>query len=195
MTFEYYDRTIQNAIDSATNIINESSLLSGSSKIDSLNKATSKIEDAKKNLADLQNNLIMFSTNERVLVQRKTQLFITRIKELEDRVNNNLERAKLFANASVDQFNQVDESEGLRRTQETIGSAVEIGTGILSTLHDHHSKLKNAMNNASMIRSSVSDTDKHVRIMERISKQNKLVVYVIIGLLVLGIIILLYLKF
>ena len=195
MSFDYYEGIVQKGIDDATALVNQSTAESGQKKLETLILATKKIEESSRHFSELQNVIILLPTNERATAQRKVQLFDTRIKEIEGRIEANKQRAKLLSNASLEAKNKVTDEESLEQAQNAMGSAYEIGTGILSQLKQQHNTLSNAKSNTDKLSSSVSDTAKHVSNMERIAKQNKLIIYAIIGLLIAGILLLLYLKF
>ena len=196
MNFEYYENLVQDSIEQSNNLVNQSTALTGQAKIDILNQALVKVDESKNLMGEMQNSLIFLSTNERSSAQRKMQLFNTRIKEIEGRIETNKQKAKLFSNANMNPLvNQESPSESLSKTQNAIGSACEIGKGIISTLRDQHDKLMNAKTNADAIKASVANTATHVSRMERVAKQNKLIVYIVIGLLVIAILLLLYIKF
>ena len=196
MTIEYYESLAQDAIDQANSIINDASSQTGQSKIDMLTLAKQTIDDSSNFLREMQNLLILLPTNEKAQAQRRIKLLSTRIKELEGRIETDKQRTKLFSNVSLDPIiNSESQTESLSRTQNAIGSANQIGAGILSTLKSQHSVLKNAKMNADAIKSSVASTATRVRNMEKVAKQNKIIIFTIIGLLIVGIILLLYLKF
>ena len=196
MTVEYYESLAQQSLEQANSLINESSSHTGQTKIDMLNEAMRKSEETQNYLGEMQNLMILLPTNEKVQVQRRVQLLTTRIKEVEGRIETNKQRVKLLSNVSLDPLNNSEsQTESLSRTQNAIGSACEIGTGILSSLRDQHDKLSNAMNNAKGVIASVANSATHVSNMERVARQNKIIVYTVIGLLVAGILLLLYIKF
>ena len=196
MTFEYYESLAQQSLEQANTLINESTSQTGQMKIDMLNQALRKSEETSNHLGEMQNLMILLPTNEKAQAQRRVQLLTTRIKEVEGRIETNKQRVKLLSNISLDPLNNSEsQTESLSRTQNAIGSACEIGTGILSTLKDQHDKLSNAMSNAKGVIASVANTATHVTNMERVARQNKIIIYTVIGLLVVGILLLLYLKF
>ena len=193
MTLEYYESLVQQTMEQANSLINNSSAETDQKKMDMLNLAQSKIEDCYSQLGEMKNLMIILPPNEKVQAQRRVQLIDTRIKELQGRIETGKQRAKLFSNISLDPLNNSEsQAESLARTQGAIGTSNEIGKGILSTLKGQHQKLENAKMNADQIKMSVANTASHVSNMEKIARQNKMIVYLIIGLLIIGIFLLLF---
>ena len=194
MSLEFYESHIQTSIDYAQNKINLSFEVFGQQKLELIEESEKEIKNAKIGLTELTNQIILLNTNERIIIQRKLQLFQSRINEIEQLILNNKSRSKLFGQ-NIDVKSSITIDESIKNTVNSLNETNDIGKGILSTLDDQKKKLLNAHGNLLNMGESVQTTTSIVNKMEKTQKSNKIIMYSIICLLIFAILFIIYLSF
>ncbi|EAY14985.1 Vesicle transport v-SNARE protein [Trichomonas vaginalis G3] len=194
MSAEFYSEEIKGIIREVTNDAHkmDSGELQWTEPVieDMLNK----ISGAKDALTELENEIILVTTNEKYEYQKLVQNYKTEISNLEDKLKTTQKRVALLANAKVtDRERQAAVS--LNETQAVMSQTVDIGNGILTSLRDQRTKLLNTHQHVHEIDATVDDTGNIVSRMFKRQNKNKLITYGVVGLLILGILLILYLKF
>ena len=193
-SFEFYESHSQSCIDSAMSKLNSSSEFAGQQKLDKINEAQDHLLQAQEGIAELQNGIILLPTNERTTSQRRLQLLQNRVKEIEDLISNAKQRQRLLGHYQ-DLKTNVAADESMRQTINSLSEGTEIGKGILASLSTHREKLMNAHSNLNQMSTSVGSSTTIVNRMESVQRNNKIIMWIVIILLIGAIAFLLYMPF
>ena len=193
-SFEFYESHSQSCIDSAMSKLNSSSEFAGQQKLDKINEAQDYLLKAQEGIAELQNGIILLPTNERTASQRRLQLLQNRVKEIEDLISNAKQRQRLLGH-SQDLKTNAAADESMRQTINSLSEGTEIGKGILASLSTHREKLVNAHSNLNQMSTSVGSSTTIVNRMESVQRNNKIIMWIVIILLIGAIAFLLYMPF
>jgi len=193
-SFEFYESHSQSCIDSAMSKLNSSSEFAGQQKLDKIKEAQDYLLQAQEGIAELQNGIILLPTNERTASQRRLQLLQNRVKEIEDLISNAKQRQRLLGH-SQDLKTNAAADESMRQTINSLSEGTEIGKGILASLSTHREKLVNAHSNLNQMSTSVGSSTTIVNRMESVQRNNKIIMWIVIILLIGAIAFLLYMPF
>ena len=193
-SFEFYESHSQSCIDSAMSKLNSSSEFAGQQKLDKINEAQDHLLQAQEGIAELQNGIILLPTNERTTSQRRLQLLQNRVKEIEDLISNAKQRQRLLGHYQ-DLKTNVAADESMRQTINSLSEGTVIGKGILASLSTHREKLMNAHSNLNQMSTSVGSSTTIVNRMESVQRNNKIIMWIVIILLIGAIAFLLYMPF
>lgn len=189
-SFDFYKSTIQTCIDEANSLINEASM-NYSPQI--LQEARQKVDQAKAAVDELKREIFLLPTNDKAEAQRQFQKFLEQISRLEDNFNS-FNRQELIGGgydlrcAAADDHNIAVASQNFHDT-------IEIGHGILTNLGNQKETLLGTMNKTDQINSSVGSTSRLVGKMMKTQRQNKLIMWAVVALLILAIVILFYVRY
>jgi hypothetical protein len=175
----------QRAIAEAQNAPPKNALLPG---------ARGKIDQALTGLSELQRELLLLPTNERQSAQRRFQQLRSRVTQTEEALTAEGQRLALLGDSyNAKRTAQVDHA--LARTAQMGEESVEIGERIIGDLSRQREKLTNAHGNLDLINTSVKSTGGLVGKMAKVQRQNNLMKWGLIVLMIIAIGIVLYLKF
>ena len=191
MSYSLYEDHIRSCVEDAQRLIADSQVHNSPVK---LGEARQKLEEARAAVDELQREMFMLPTNERSLAQRRYQAAKDQIAHLEENVQNLESRQQLFGNSyNLQQAASVDQS--LAQAARFGDESVAIGQGIIKQLSEQREKLIHAHGNVEKIHTSVRTSGGLVSRMEKIQRENKMITWAVVGLLVFAILLIFYLKF
>ena len=192
--FEFYESHIETNLNHAQSLIASAQSQPDNVSKDSYQEARRRIDQAKAALEDLKREMFLLPTNDRAAAQRRFQQFKENCDRLENSLQNNINRLQLMGGSyDVRMSAAVDQS--LAQTSQICAETTEIGHGILANLNSQKKTLMGSMSNVDEIHRSVSGTKRLVNKMQQIQRQNKFIMWAVVGLLVAAIVILFYLRF
>ena len=190
MSFEFYEGHVQTCLEEARNLINSSQIKDNPKNLE---LARTKLDNAKSASEELQREIFLLPTNDRAFAQRRYQQLKEQISSIEDSIQSIINRQQLLGtNYDLRKAASVDYS--LSKAAQYGEESIEIGKGVLSNLSQQREKLLHGMENVDAIRTSVHNSSNIVRGMERTQRQNKMIMWGIVALLVLVMILIFYLK-
>lgn len=189
-SFEFYKSTIQTCIDEANSLLNAGQMNYSPQK---LQEARQKVEQAKAAIDELKREIYLLPTNDKAEAQRQFQKFMEQISRLEEGFNS-YNRQELIG-GSYDLRRAATDDQNLAIASQNFNDTIEIGHGILSNLGNQKETLLGTMNKTDQINSSVGSTSRLVGKMMKTQRQNKLIMWAVVALLVIAIVILFYVRY
>ena len=191
MTYSLYEEHIRSCIEEAQRLIADSQVHGTPGQ---LSEAQQKLSEARGAIDELQREMFMLPTNERAVAQRRYQSTKEQITQLEENIRMAESRQQLLGN-SYDLRRAASVDQSLAQAAQFGSESVEIGKGIIRQLSEQQEKLRNAHSNVGRIHSSVKVSEGLVGKMAKIQRENKMVAWGVVGLLVFAILLIFYLKF
>lgn len=189
-SFEFYKTTIQTCLDEASSLINEASVNHSQQK---LQDARQKVDQAKAATDELKREIFLLPTNDKAEAQRQFQKFVEQINRIENSFNS-INRQELIG-GSYDLRRAASDDHNLAIASQNFNDTIEIGHGILTNLGNQKDKLIGTMSKTDQINTSVGSTSRLVGKMMKTQRQNKLIMWAVVALLVIAIVILYYVRY
>ncbi|KAH0795323.1 Vesicle transport v-SNARE protein [Histomonas meleagridis] len=190
MSFDFYEGHVQSCLEEARNLINSSQIKDNPRNIE---LARTKLDNAKSASEELQREIFLLPTNDRASAQRRYQQLKEQIASIEDSFQSLINRQQLLGN-NYDLHKAASVDYSLSKAAQYGEESIEIGKGVLSNLSQQREKLLHGMENVDAIRNSVHNSSSIVNGMHAIQRQNKMIMWGIVVLLVLAILLILYMK-
>jgi hypothetical protein len=187
-----YEEMVEKCLKEAQRVISESETNSPSPA--PFAGARGRLDQALTGLNELQREILLLPTNDRLAAQRRYQELKSRVSQTEESLTAAMQRKQLLGNSfNAHQAASVDHA--LARTAQFGAESVEIGERIIGDLSHQREKLTNAHGNVDLINTSVNSTGNLVGKMTKVQRQNNLMKWGMIALMIIAIGFVLYLKF
>lgn len=190
-SFEFYKLTIQTSIDEANSLISQAS---ANYSPQLLQEARQKVDQAKAAIEELKREIFLLPTNDKAEAQRQFQKFLEQISRIENNFDS-FNRQELIGGNSYDLRRAAADDQNLAIASRNFNDTIDIGHGILKNLGDQKNTLLGTMNKTDQINASVGSTSRIVGKMMKTQRQNKLIMWAVVALLVIAIVILFYVRY
>lgn len=188
--FSFYESHVASCIDDARELIDEMRADGGQR---SAQLAQAKLDSAKSALEELRREIVLMPTNDRAAAKRSYDAIQQQVAQLDEELRSAAKRQQLLGGGyNLRRAASVDEQ--LMQTVDMQQESNEIGVGILTRLREQRDTLTRSADNVNLINSSVSGTGNILGKMEAVQRRNKMIMWGVVGLLVLAILIMFYLK-
>ena len=196
-TFEFYKTTIQSSLNEANSLLNSPQFNQSNLSIQDVQQ---RINQAKAALIELNNVVVLLSANEQAEAKRQISHFRSQIHQIQEQLQTQAnysysQNRQELLRGSYDLQNVATDDHNIAVASQNFNETIDIGKNILSNLGSQKEKLLDTMNKTDMINGSVGSSSRLVAKMMKIQKQNKYIMWAVVILLVMGIVILFYVRY